>query len=95
MDWLTDINVHWYLIPLVISISLVYSATRFEDWKLIGLHSIRWAIYILTFLGGVYALLFLVHWLVNPYWIMGIGAVLFVLFFMSGRSEKGSKVVKS
>jgi nitrate/nitrite-specific signal transduction histidine kinase len=75
---------------LVICISLVYSATRFESWRLILVQSVRWAVYIVTFLGGVYALLFLVHWLVNPYWIIAAAAVLFGVFFFSGRSREKS-----
>lgn|SRR5690606_13711500 len=95
MDWLTDINVHWYLVPLVVCISLVYSATRFESWRLIVLQSIRWALYIVTFLGGVYALLFLIHWLVNPYWIFGAAVILFGFFFFGGRSGDNQSKAKS
>lgn len=78
---LAEINSHWYLPPLVVAISLVYSATRFEDWRLIFSHAARWALYILSFLAGAYVLLYLVSVNIDPYLFLlilaGIGAFLF------------------
>lgn len=90
MTFFQDINVHWYLPPLIVAISLVYSATRFEGWDLILHHSVRWAVYILTFLGGVYGLLLLVHWMVSPYWIGAIVVLGATYFYLSGRSKPAS-----
>lgn len=36
-----SINVYWYLLPLVISVSLVYSASRHESWGRIARHAAR------------------------------------------------------
>ncbi len=38
---LRDIHVYWYVIPLVIAVSLVYSATRHESWRRIFGHAFR------------------------------------------------------
>ncbi|MFO0948628.1 MAG: hypothetical protein U1D30_22340 [Planctomycetota bacterium] len=82
---LGEINSHWYLPPLVIAISLVYSATRFEDWRLIFTHAIRWALYILTFLAGAYVLLYLVSVNIDPYLFMVILAALGGCLFWANR----------
>lgn len=35
------IHIYWFVLPLVISISLVYSASRHEDWPRIWWHAAR------------------------------------------------------
>ena len=35
------INVYWFVLPLVVAISLVYAASRHEDWGRIWAHSAR------------------------------------------------------
>jgi len=57
------INELWYVLPLVVVISLVYSGTRYEqpDDILIGsLHSAKW---IVGFMLIVFAVLWFVSWL--------------------------------
>ncbi len=36
-----QIHVYWFVLPLVIAISLVYSASRHESWPKIWWHSLR------------------------------------------------------
>ena len=36
---MTHINVYWYMIPLVVAISLVYAASRHESWSIIWRHA--------------------------------------------------------
>ncbi len=43
----------WYALPLVISVSLVCSATRQEDMSAILNHTFRFAVWILVFMGIV------------------------------------------
>lgn len=81
-----ETNVHWYLPPLVVGISLVYAATRFEDWSLIIRHAIRWMVYIVVFLGGAYAILLPIAMGYRSYWYVGI--VMFCLFFLSFRGGR-------
>jgi hypothetical protein len=80
-----DVNVHWYLPPLVIAVSLVYSGTRFEGWGMILSHAVRWAVYILTFLAGAYVFLYLVSLDLQPVWYIPIVGAALALLFYSGR----------
>lgn len=69
------VNIHWYLPPLLVAMSLVYSATRYESWSLILVDAVRWIFYTLTFLGSVYLLMWLItldlpRWI---YWVLGAG----------------------
>ncbi len=53
----------WYSLPLVVSISLVYAATRHEDMPSILGHALRFGTWIAVFLAGLGFLL----------WILGRG----------------------
>ncbi len=48
----------WYLMPLVVSISLVYAATRHELVDEIIKHAIRFGIWIVGFMGVVFGLIY-------------------------------------
>lgn len=88
MSLFAEINSHWYLPPLVIAVSLVYSATRFEEWRNIWIYAGRWALYILSFLAGAYILLYLVSANINPYLFLLILAVLaFVVLFVNRKDS--------
>ena len=55
-------NTQMYFVDLpmlVVLVSLVYSATRHESWRLILLESLRWMAQLLLFLGGIGLLLYL------------------------------------
>ena len=52
----------WYAVPLVIVVSLVYSATRFEATSLILQYAARTAVWIFTFMAVVFVVLLLVNW---------------------------------
>ena len=43
-------NVYWLVLPLVVAISLVYSASRHESWPRIWIHSLRLCLWILGIL---------------------------------------------
>lgn len=47
----------WYSLPLVVSISLVYAATRHEDMPSILNHALRFGAWIVAFLAGLGVLL--------------------------------------
>ena len=36
-----SIHIYWFVLPLVVAISLVYSASRHESWRRIWLHAFR------------------------------------------------------
>lgn len=51
---------YWHLPILIILISLVYSATRFDDWRLILWDTLRWALRMAGFLAAVGLVLYVV-----------------------------------
>jgi hypothetical protein len=59
---LATINMMWFALPLVVSISLVYSATRHEALDSILSHSLRLGLMIGLFMVGIMALLALLSW---------------------------------
>lgn len=40
MNW-SSIHVYWYVLPLILAISLVYAASRNEDWPKIWRHAAK------------------------------------------------------
>jgi hypothetical protein len=56
--------IYLHLPILVILVSLVYSATRYDEWDLIVSNAIRGCVYIVTFLGSVLAVL----WFLSVVW---------------------------
>jgi hypothetical protein len=57
-------NQLWYLVPLIVSVSLVYGATRHEQMGPILDNAVRAAIWIVGFMGIIFAILLLVSWIV-------------------------------
>ena len=53
------VSIYFDLPILLIVISLVYSATRYERWNMIGYEAARWGIRMALFLGGIALALFL------------------------------------
>jgi hypothetical protein len=50
------------LVPLMIAVSLVYGATRFERWRDILEHSTRFAVWIFGFLAVFSGILLWMSW---------------------------------
>ena len=57
-------NQLWYAIPLVVSISLVYGATRHELMGPILHNAFRAATWIAGFMASIFAILLVVSWMV-------------------------------
>jgi len=55
-------HVAWYLLPLAVAVSLVYSATRFEHPPQILRRSARLLVTILVSMAAVFAVLCLLSW---------------------------------
>jgi hypothetical protein len=51
-------NVLWYMLPLALVISLVYSASRYELPERILHRAVRLFLQIMLFMGAVFAILF-------------------------------------
>lgn len=52
----------WYAVPLIVSVSLVYAATRHEEISPILDHAWRFALWIVVFMGGIFAVLQFITW---------------------------------
>ena len=59
---LAEINTMWYALPLIVVISLVYSATRHEDMRPILVHSARLGTMITLFMAAIMAVLAFLSW---------------------------------
>jgi hypothetical protein len=59
------INQMWYAVPLIVVVSLVYSATRHEAMRPILQHAVRLAWSIVIFMGIVLAVLAVLSWIVS------------------------------
>src|SRR5271157_3914194 len=56
---LAHLPYYWHLPILVVVISLVYSATRFDDWPLILREALRWGLRLVGFLLAILVVLYL------------------------------------
>ena len=50
----------WYMLPLILSVSLVYGATRHELPRPILYHAWHTAVWMAVFMGGIFVVLWLV-----------------------------------
>ncbi len=55
-----SINNFWFAVPLIVSVSLVYAATRHEEVGAILSHAFRVAVWIAGFMLLVFGILYLV-----------------------------------
>jgi hypothetical protein len=59
-------SIYWHLPFLVLAISLVYSATRFDQWDAILAETFRWGLRMVLFMVVIFAVLFACAWLLQP-----------------------------
>ena len=59
------VNHIWYALPLVVTVSLVYAATRHEEMTPILQHAFRVAVWIVGFMAIVFVVLMLMSWWVS------------------------------
>jgi hypothetical protein len=59
---LATVNMMWYALPLIVVISLVYSATRHEAMNAIVAHAARLGVMITGFMGVILVVLALISW---------------------------------
>jgi hypothetical protein len=58
---LAMIHVYWFVLPLVVAISLVYAASRHESWPRIWKHALRLCTWILGMLVLTTVILLLIN----------------------------------
>jgi hypothetical protein len=56
-------NQFWYLLPLLVSVSLVYGATRHELMHPILIHAWRSAVWMVSFMFSVFVVIWVLTWL--------------------------------
>lgn len=56
-------SIYWHFPILIVVISFVYSATRFELWPDIVREAFHWMSRMTMFLGGIAVIMFLIAWL--------------------------------
>lgn len=52
----------WFAIPLIVSVSLVYGATRHELMGPILNNAVRAGVWIVSFMSVIFAILFVISW---------------------------------
>ena len=48
----------WYALPLIVAVSLVYGGTRHEYLREIMIHSFRSAVWVVGFMGVIFAIIY-------------------------------------
>lgn len=61
-------SIYWHLPILVVLVSLVYSATRYDDWRRIFHHALRGGIYVVVFMGAVFLFLYFLSSILPRIW---------------------------
>jgi hypothetical protein len=87
-------SIYWDLPILIVVVSLVYSATRYDGWDAILREAVRWGGRMTLFLGGIGLALYVVAWWLDagaPTWILGViggivAGVMLAGFFISKRA---------
>jgi hypothetical protein len=55
---LLAMSIYWHLPVMIVIISLVYSATRYDEWGPILHEAFRWGVRMVSFLGGIAVVLY-------------------------------------
>jgi hypothetical protein len=72
-------SIYWHLPILITVVSLVYSATRYEEWGAILRESLRWGLRLTGFLVGIGVILYLVSVLTTVQMLIPAGVVVAVI----------------
>jgi hypothetical protein len=83
------VSMYAHLPALLILISLVYSATRYDEWPDILSEALRWGSRMFGFMLAIAVVMYVLTW--GTYWVYAMGIVLAVFFLvtfvMSWRSK--------
>jgi hypothetical protein len=60
VNWLD--NDMWFALPLIVAMSLVYSATRHEETVPILSHAVRFGLTVLGVMAAIFAVLLVISW---------------------------------
>ncbi len=79
-------SIYWDLPVLIVVVSLVYSATRFDTWGAIFGEAARWGLRMSGFLGGIGVVLYgLSSWIDAgaPVWVLALAGSVAVLALLA------------
>ena len=62
MPPLLGVAYFWHFPLLIVLVSLVYSATRYDDWASIGKEALRWGLRLTAFLVGALVVMLLIRY---------------------------------
>jgi hypothetical protein len=92
------LSIYWHLPVLIVTVCLIYSATRYETWDAILHEAVRWAVRMTLFLGSIGVTLYLIGWWLDAgasWWVLaaiaGAAVLLFGISFLPF-SKKSSAV---
>jgi hypothetical protein len=80
-------SIYWDLPILVVVVSVVYSATRYDGWDAILREAVRWGGRMTMFLGGIGLVLYVVSWWVDsggPEWVLGLAGGIVAAVMIAG-----------
>jgi len=70
-----DYSIYWDLPVLIVVVSLVYSATRYDDSGAILREAFRWGLRMTSFLGGIGVVLYFIGWWIDSglgWWVLAV-----------------------
>jgi hypothetical protein len=83
-------NIYLVELPLlIVLISLVYSATRFEQWGAILFEAIRWGLRLALFLVAISIVLYVLHYF-NSVFLAFLATLVLVIVFIALNMQQRS-----
>jgi hypothetical protein len=94
MNAMPGYSIYWDLPVLIVVVSLVYSATRYDEWGAIVREAVRWGLRMSGFLGGIGVTLYALSWWIDSglgWWVPaavggGVAIVFVVGLFVSAKA---------
>jgi hypothetical protein len=84
-------NIYFVDLPLlIVLISLVYSATRFDEWGPILREALRWGLRLAAFLVGIGVVLYILHYFESVVFAVAAIFVIVVMFLAMSTNQRAS-----
>jgi hypothetical protein len=84
-------NIYFVDLPLlIVLISLVYSATRFDEWGAILREAFRWGLRLVLFLAGIGIVLYIMHYFESVILAIVAGFIIVVFFIGMSTTHRSS-----
>lgn len=84
-------NIYFVDLPLlIVLISLVYSATRFDEWGAILREALRWGLRLVAFLVGIGIVLYILHYFESVVFAVVAILVIVVMFIAMSTNQRAT-----